>query len=72
MPPKIRDPRVRTWQAGHIGLKHRSKGGRQSLNVTRLVTAGAAQREGFERRQLTVRPHDIVIDDLDRGSAAAI
>jgi hypothetical protein len=43
-----------------------------ALNVTGLVASGAAQREGFERGQLTVRPHHIVIGDLDRGDAAAL
>ncbi len=37
----------------------------QELRVLRprLVAPGALQREGFERRDLTVRPHHIVIDD---------
>src|ERR1700730_6708936 len=43
-----------------------------ALNVTGLVASGAAQREGVERGQLTVRPHHIVIGDLDRGDAAAL
>lgn len=40
-------------------------------NVDRLVVAGAMQSKGFETSQLTIRPHHIIIDDLDRGGAAA-
>ena len=41
-------------------------------NTISLVAAGAVQREGFERRQLTVGPHHVVIRDLDCGGTAGI
>src|SRR5215467_3343337 len=37
-----------------------------------LIPAGTAQREGFERGQLAVSSHDVVVGDLDGGEAAAL
>src|SRR6516165_2267655 len=41
-------------------------------NPTGLVPARAAQREGFERRELTVCPHYVVIGDGNRGDIAGM
>jgi len=37
-----------------------------------LVAAEAAQGEGLERGQLTVRPHHVVIGDRDRRGTAGL
>ena len=41
-------------------------------DMPHLVATGAAQREGFERGQLTVRPHRIVVGDCDRGEVTGM
>jgi hypothetical protein len=46
--------------------------GRLAPNMPHLVTTGAAQREGFERGQLTVRPHHVVVGDCDRGEVTGM
>jgi hypothetical protein len=40
--------------------------------VASLVASGAAQREGFERGQLTVRAHHVIVGDVDRGEVAGM
>jgi hypothetical protein len=78
MPREIgrRQPDTVHPKSANRRLRHRNK--RTSaidgsiLDATGSVAAGAAQREGFERGQLTVRSDHVVISDLDRGDAAAL
>ena len=41
-------------------------------NTTDLVAARAAQGESFERGQLTVRAHHVVVGDFDRREVAGM
>src|SRR5260370_7342535 len=70
-PPIRVGKRPEIWPPPTSGNSGRCSRG-AGMAVTGLVAAGALQREGFERGELAVRPHHVVIGDLDRGNAAAI
>jgi hypothetical protein len=45
---------------------------RLARRMTGLIAARAAQREGFERGQLTVTAHHVIVGDFDRGEVAGM
>lgn len=62
---------VSTGPVAAAGLSG-ARGGPSSLKLTVLVAARAAQREGFEWRDLAVPPHRVVIGDFDRCHSAGM
>ena len=56
--------------AAQDALPDEPSGGQSGTGVD-LIAAGAAEGKGFERGQLTVWSHHVIIRDLDRGDTAA-